>query len=327
MTSDRRIRLRPKDGARSLYYAGGFGGPTGSTSFRQNLLAQPANGQTLPWLANNQGGALPWLSNRPAAGQSPNSPNTLQTSSNPSFTDAFNVSNLFNSVLGIGGATGQRSATNPAANLFNNLGTAGGAVSGVAGLPWLQSALTSINSISGGAGNLLEPLAQTDGMVFPYTPTLDYGQQVDYSSYDPTHTNQELHSYTRTKAPTININGKFTSQNSFEASYSLAAFHFCRVVSKMAQGQSQNPGTPPPILLLSGYGDYILNDIPVIMTNFNVSFPDDVDYVKVQNSNSYVPSVFSISLSLIVQNTPTVLRSFNLEQFRSGQLLKNKGWT
>lgn len=327
MTADRRIRLRPKDGARSLYYGGGFSGPTGSTSFRQMLLSQPANGQTLPWLSNGQASNLPWLSNRPAAAQSPTTPNILLGSPSSSLTDAFNISNIFNSISGMGVGSGQGSITNSSSNLFNNLGSGGGDPSSIIGLPWLQTAATGGDGIPGSVGNLLEPLAQTDGMVFPYTPTVDYSQQVDYSSYDPTHTNQELHAYTRTKAPTININGKFTSQNSFEASYSLAAFHFCRVISKMAQGQSQNPGTPPPILLLSGYGDFILNDIPVIMTGFNISFPDDVDYVAVQNSNTFVPAVFSISISLIVQNTPNVLRSFSLEQFRSGALLQQKGWT
>ena len=326
MGLDRRARLRPKDGASSLYYGGGFSGASGATSFRQNQLAQPSNGQTLPWLNSNQGQTLPWLANRPAATQSPTTPNALQLPSSPTFTDAFNLSSFLPSIPGLSSDT-----SNSSNDLFNNLGAAtGGQPSGVAGapgLPWLQSALTDTNSIYGSNGNILEPLAQTDGMVFPYTPTIDYQQAVDYSSYDPTHTNQELYAYTKTKAPTISINGKFTSQNSFEAGYSLAAFHFCRVVSKMAFGESQNPGTPPPVLLFSAYGDYMYNDLPVIMTNFSVSWPDDVDYVQVVNTNTYVPAIFTISLSLIVQNTPATLRTFNLEQFRSGQLVKNKGWT
>ena len=324
MTTDRRVRLRPKDGARSLYYGGGFSGPSGATSFRQNLLAQPTTGQTLPWLANNQAQTLPWLANRPAATQSPTTPNLLQTSASPAFPDAFNVSNTPNATTIPGLSSNPLNLVN---GLFNNLGVAGGQPAGVSGLPWLQSALSGINTLFGSAGNILEPLAQTNGMVFPYTPSVDFQQQIDYSSYDPTHTNQELHAYTRTKAPIINVNGKFTSQNSFEASYSLAAFHFCRVVSKMAFGQSQNAGTPPPVLLFSAYGDYMFNDIPVIMTNFNVSWPDDIDYVQVANTNTYVPSIFSMSVSLIVQNTPADLRAFNLDQFRSGQLLKQKGWT
>ena len=106
----------------------------------------------------------------------------------------------------------------------------------------------------------------------------------------------------------------------------IAAIHFCRTVSKMAFGQSTNAGTPPPVLLFSAYGDYVFNDINVIMNSFSISYQEDVDYIQIPNSNSYLPAVFSISLTLMVQNSPAKARSFNLDQFRSGSLLKSKGW-
>lgn len=293
---DRRVRLRPKAGASSLYYGGLLGGAIASpSSIRQNLLTQALGSVT---------GAAPWLSTSPLASQAPNAPGFFSQNTNPN--GGLSLSGIASTIIP------SLSASTPGNPL-------GGLVNQVSG------SLTSL--LFGGAPQILAPLSATNGMVFPYTPVVDYNQSVDYSSYDPVHSNQEFHAYTRTKAPVINISGRFTAQNSTEAAYCLAAFHFCRVVSKMAFGQSQSAGTPPPILLLSGYGEYMLNDIPVIMTNFTISLPEDVDYVAVPNSSSYVPAIFTISISLVVQNTPAELRAFSLEQFRTGLLLKQKGWT
>jgi hypothetical protein len=295
MAVDRRVRLRPKDGARALYYGGGYGGLSSATNFRQTMLNQ-ALGQDV---------SLPWLSNRTDANASPTTINTAQDEAD---------------AAGIAAALGVSSSDITLGNVVSSTSISG-----------------SISSLFGGLGNvtggsvsnptIMEPLAQTDGMVFPYTPTIDFAQQVDYTSYDPVHSNQEFYSYVRTKAPIISVNGKFTIQNTSEAQYAIAAIHFCRTVSKMAFGQSSNAGTPPPVLLFSAYGDYVFNDINVIMTGFNISYPEDVDYIQIPNSNSYLPAVFSISVNLVVQNTPAKMRSFSVDSFRSGNLLKSKGWT
>lgn len=292
---DRRIRIRPKAGASSLYYGGLLGGLIANpTSIRQNLLSQALGDVT---------SAAPWLSTSPLASQAPNAPAFFQQAIDPSQT--LSVSNILQDFIP---STATGTPTNGLAGVVNQ-------VSGIA-----------TSQLFGAAPQILAPLAQTNGMIFPYTPSVDVSQSIDYSTYDPVHSNQELHSYARTRAPIISINGEFTAQNSTEASYSLAVVHFCRTVSKMAFGQSQFAGTPPPILLLSGYGEYMFNDLPVIMTNFSISLPKDVDYVNVPNSNTYVPAMFGISMSLVVQNNPATLRTFSLEQFRSGLAMKGKGW-
>lgn len=298
MAIDRRVRLRPKDGARSLYYGSGYSNTSSSTNFRQSLLNRALGADA----------GLPWLSNRTLANNSPTAINTVQDQS-----DAAGIA----SALGL--STNQISVGNVVSsdNITSGLGSS---ISGIFG---------DLTNITGGAVSgptIMEPLAQTDGLVFPYTPVIDFTQSIDYASYDPVHSNQELMSYVRTKAPVIGVSGKFTIQNTQEAQYALAAIHFCRTVSKMAFGQSSNPGTPPPVLLFSAYGDYVFNDLNVILTSFNMSYPEDIDYIQIPNSNSYLPSVFSISLSLTVQNTPAKLRSFSLDEFRSGSLLKSKGW-
>jgi len=231
---------------------------------------------------------------------------------------------------------------------------------------------SAISQIYGGSG-LLTPLRQTNGLVFPYQPTIQYAQDVSYTTVDMVHTNQELYAYSRTNAVKLSISGQFSCQNQTEGLYSLAAIHFLRTVVKMYFGASANPGTPPPVLLFDAYGQYIFNSLPVIVTTFNIGLPNDVDYVPIdlsnvpnssgQNSNSnlssmtpmlnsamnnlnlsntatqllqsglsssdgyvWLPSLFTIDVSIIVQNTPSRLRQFDLDQFRTGALLKGGMW-
>lgn len=144
-----------------------------------------------------------------------------------------------------------------------------------------------------GSNGLLQPLRNTNGMVWPYQPTITYNQQVDYTSMDLVHVNQELYAYTRTNSLRLNVSGTFTVQNQQEGIYALAAIHFCRVVTKMYFGQNDpNAGTPPPVLLFDAYGQYMFNQLPVLVSSFTVDLPNDVDYVPVDltNAQSYSPS-------------------------------------
>ena len=50
---------------------------------------------------------------------------------------------------------------------------------------------------------------------------------------------------------------KFTAQATFEANYMLAVIHFFRSVTKMFYGQDWQRGAPPPLVFLSGLGEYL----------------------------------------------------------------------
>jgi hypothetical protein len=178
--------------------------------------------------------------------------------------------------------------------------------------------------------NILAILKDTNGLLFPYTPSIDWNQSVEYTTTSLTHTNQDYQIYKNTPSSIINITGRFTVQNAREAQYMMAVFHFLRVVSKMHFGrQSEQPGMPPPVLLLSGYGDYMFNDLPVIVKNHSYNLPEDGHTVPITIAGSTVrvPVLATITISLVVQNTPKRLRDeFNLEEFRTGRLMKDGGW-
>lgn len=128
-------------------------------------------------------------------------------------------------------------------------------------------------------------------------------------------------------------------------------------------GTSANPdmavaGAPPPILLFSAYGRYMYNDIPVVVKNVSFTFPEDVHYVQVPVDSSmnqfntksteirnyfqnlrlngvnmnkenevFVPHKMTITLQLEEQVTADyVSKSFNLNAFKRGELLRRGGY-
>jgi hypothetical protein len=231
-----------------------------------------------------------------------------------------------------------------------------------------------------GSNGLLQPLRQTNGMFWPYQPMISWQQTVNYSGLELIHTNQDIQAYTNTPSPAFQVSGEFSVQNQQEGIYALAAIHFMRTVTKMRFGSSDpNAGTPPPVLLFDAYGQYMFNQLPVIVKSFAVTLPNDVDYVPVDLSNIqtysgaqtltnvlgysqlsvtpsinsfvnsanstlmttkmyrqdltntndgyvWLPAVFTITVDLTVQNTATRLRSFNLDSFRTGELMKQGRW-
>jgi hypothetical protein len=181
--------------------------------------------------------------------------------------------------------------------------------------------------------NILSILHSTQGVLFPYTPSIEWSQAVEYSQLSLTHANQDFVSYKNTPSTTIRVSGEFTVQNYREAQYMIAVIHFLRVVSKMFFGKPRPnypTGMPPPVLTFSGYGNFMFNDLPVIVRDHGYSLGKEVDYVDVDLSGGTVrlPSLLSVSMSLTVQNTPKKLREeFNLNKFRTGELMtKKKGW-
>ena len=184
--------------------------------------------------------------------------------------------------------------------------------------------------------NILAPLhpksGKTNGLIFPYTPTVTYQYQADWSPQPLIHTNYEVQTYARSYPTEITVHGLFTAQNQEEARYALAAIHFFRTVTKMYFGKTTSPvspGTPPPVLLFSAYGEGMFNDIPVVVKMFQHELLNDTDYVPVlfqKNKTAWVPAAFNIIITLGIQlNLRRTREEFDLDKFRTGELLGDKG--
>jgi len=83
----------------------------------------------------------------------------------------------------------------------------------------------------------------------------------------------------------VNMSATFTAQDSAEADYLLAVIHFFRSVTKMFYGLDPQRGAPPPLVYLTGLGQYQFNGHPCVVTSFNYNLPRDVDYIRARSPN------------------------------------------
>jgi len=127
----------------------------------------------------------------------------------------------------------------------------------------------------------------TDGVIFPYTPSITTTYSANYEQYDLIHSNYRGLFYKNSRVGDIQLRGTFTAQDTTEANYLLAVIHFFRSVTKMFYGQDAERGTPPPICLLNGFGGYQFSDHPVVISQFNYTLPNDVDYIRTTNPNNF----------------------------------------
>lgn len=135
---------------------------------------------------------------------------------------------------------------------------------------------------------ILAPLRYSDGVIFPYTPTVQTNFNANYEKYDLVHSNYRGYFYKNSSVGEISINGTFTAQDTYEAQYLLAVIVFLRSVTKMFYGKDEFRGAPPPLVELSGYGQYQFNNHPCVVSNFNYSLPNDVDYIRVNPNNQSI---------------------------------------
>lgn len=179
---------------------------------------------------------------------------------------------------------------------------------------------------------LLEPLIDTDGILFPYTPTIGISHTAQYTGMHPTHSNHIQHSYNASSVDTISVDTYFTANDADEARYVFAVLHFLRSAYKMFFGADANRGTPPPVLRLSGYGPFNYNSVPVVLTNFTEIMSGDRDYIEVPLASApdaatktMIPTYMNMNMTLTPIYTKEQISNFSLESFARGDLIGSPG--
>jgi hypothetical protein len=132
---------------------------------------------------------------------------------------------------------------------------------------------------------ILAPLKAQGGVIFPYTPSISTGYKATYSSYDLTHSNYKGYYYQSSAVDAVTLSCPFTAQSTVEADYLLAVIHFFKAVTKMFYGQDDERGTPPPLVYLTGLGEYQFNEHPCLVQSFTYELPTDVDYIRARSPN------------------------------------------
>lgn len=173
-------------------------------------------------------------------------------------------------------------------------------------------------------GPVLEPLTRTGNrMIFPFNPTLLMQQDASYSSISPVHSNYPYHAYQNSQVSAITITGEFVNENQEDGRYYIAVLHFLRTMTKMYYGEGENAGNPPLLSRLNGYGKHVLNDIPVVITNFSVDFAQAVDYIEceVDGKSNYVPVESMITVTCMPNYSRRATSGFNLKEFAEGKFV------
>jgi hypothetical protein len=158
---------------------------------------------------------------------------------------------------------------------------------------------------------LLQPLKVTNGIIFPYTPTIGTSYKANYDTYDLTHSNYRGYFYKNSYTDAVSLKATFTAQSTADAAYVLAVIHFFRSVTKMFYGQDAQRGSPPPLVFLSGLGDYQFNNHPCVVSSFGYNLPAEVDYISSGSPNNLglnlqpLQNLYSTTLNAV---SPTVTR-------------------
>lgn len=167
-------------------------------------------------------------------------------------------------------------------------------------------------------------LVKSQGIIFPYTPTLSQEYTANYNSVPITHSNYAHYFYKNSAVGLISLSAKFTVQNDYEAEMYFSIVHLLRALTKMRWGNDDNAGSPPPVCRLYAYGDAIMNNVPVAVSSFKLELPDNVDYFTTKSlSSAPVLSTFSITLTPIYSRNE--MQKFNVSSWLNGNI-RAKGY-
>ena len=200
---------------------------------------------------------------------------------------------------------------------------------------------------SNNPGDILAPLKESRGVIFPYSPRIDTVLQANYQEYDLVHTNFPMHAYNKSTISAITISADFTAQTPDEAKYVMAVIHFFRSAIKMFTAQDSLAGNPPAMLFLDGYGENYFPHVPVVLTQFSHSMPDDVDYITAptlpnaqrnqagpgelpipagaSGIRTKIPTISTMTIQLQPIFSRKKVSEFSNEKFSRGEYL-NKGY-
>jgi hypothetical protein len=180
-----------------------------------------------------------------------------------------------------------------------------------------------------GTSHMFGRLQATGGVVFPVLPSIRISTQANYTAIEPTHSNFATQVYKNSTIGDITIEGEFPAENEVDADYWLAATTFFKTATKMFYGQGAYAGNPPVICTLSGYGTSILGRVPVVIKSFEVSLPNDVNYIKLANeesgSSTWVPVLSTITIVVAPVYNRANMRKFSLADYAKGDMIGTDG--
>ena len=181
------------------------------------------------------------------------------------------------------------------------------------------------NNFSGNA--LFAELARTNGVVWPYLPSVTVSTKAEYTAINPIHSNYTFNAYKNSVVDDITISGDFTCETESDAAYWIAATTFFKTATKMFFGSSTYAGNPPIVCRLAGYGSSVFNEVPVIIKSFSVDLKEDVNYIRCDafGTNTWVPVISTVSVTVAPIYNRANQRKFSLQEYAQGKMTGQGG--
>jgi len=162
---------------------------------------------------------------------------------------------------------------------------------------------------------LLSPLKHTQGFLFPIQPAVSIGYDAKYQELTPTHSNFPYQMYQSSSMKAISLTGDFVIRNQYDAQYVNAGIHFLKCLTRMFNYRDgEYAGAPPHVVRLHGMGFTAFDNLPCVLTDVTINYPESVDHITFQinnksifkNETARIPVFLTISVSL----TPVFSRDF-----------------
>lgn len=182
----------------------------------------------------------------------------------------------------------------------------------------------------------LKTYSQQDRQTIKFlaNPVISDSRDAVYDSISVSHHPGEMLKYKTTNSRSWNLNGiKLVSRTAAEATENLKKLNMIRswVMPYYGQGTAESFdlmfGAPPPVLMFSAYGPSNIDQHPVVLLNYNFTYPNDVDYIECEadlnsgiESGTPFPVLCEISLTLKESFSPAQYSGFDLSAYRNGRL-------
>lgn len=227
----------------------------------------------------------------------------------------------------IGGQIGNSISGSISGALNNSLNKALGSMPGMPSMPNIQfgqgggESGDAVNSTADSTDydwriRVRCPVFNNATVIFPVLPAVSLNYSARYSPQNLTHSNYAAFFYESSEIQAIQISGDFPVQTEPEGAVLLDAIKFFRATTRMFFGGSDNAGNPPPLVILSGYGKYYLDNVTCIVTSFSHTMPGDVDYIDCYGTRLPTFSQIQVTLQPIVSRSKA--GQFNLNAYANG---------
>jgi len=134
----------------------------------------------------------------------------------------------------------------------------------------------------------------------------------------------------------IKISGKFSVQNDRDAHFFLGTQHLLRSLTKMKFGNEPLSGAPPPVCRLYAYGEFMFDNVPIVIQSFSIDYSADVDYFTFFKNPAYtgnaslgensVPVICTLSLICLPVYSRREMQEATVDGYLYNRTGRNKGY-